>query len=204
MTATSARKTDHPIAEVFTRRWSPRAFDGSPLQEADLFRLFEAARWAPSAFNAQPWRFLYALRGGADWARFLDLLVPANRSWAANSSAIVFILSDRFMRDASGEPIDDCHSHAFDVGAAWGQLALQAVHDGLHTHGIAGLDFERAYAELEVPEGFSIQMAVAIGRTGNAADLLPGDLAEREVPSDRLPISQLAFAGSFPVTPGKA
>lgn len=198
MTKMAIRKTEHPIADVFTRRWSPRAFDGSALTEADLLRLFEAARWAPSAFNAQPWRFLYALRGSADWERFLDLLVPENRLWAANSSAIVFILSDQFMRGEDGQPVGDCYSHAFDAGAAWGQLALQAVHDGLHTHGIAGLDYERAYPELGVPAGYSIQMAIAIGRTGNPADLLPEALVEREVPSDRLPVSKLAFAGNFP------
>lgn len=203
MMDTSIRKSDHEIADVFTRRWSPRAFDGSALEEADLFRLFEAARWAPSAFNVQPWRFLYALRGGPDWERFLDLLVADNRTWASNSSAIIFILSDRFIRDDNGAKVEDFHSHSFDTGAAWGQLALQAVHDGLHTHGIAGLDYDRAYAELAVPDGFRIEMALAVGRTGNAAELLPELLLEREVPSDRLPISQLAFAGSFPGKPVK-
>lgn len=203
MTNPAKRKTEHPIADVFTQRWSPRAFDGSALHEADLLRLFEAARWAPSAFNAQPWRFLYALRGSTDWNRFLDLLVEDNRVWAANASAIVFILSDRFMRDDAGQPVGDCYSHAFDAGAAWGQLALQAVHDGFHTHGIAGLDYDRAYAELGVPADYAIQMAIAIGRTGNPADLLPRALQDREVPSDRLPVMRLAFAGNFPASTPK-
>ena len=198
MTDTSIRKTDHEIAEVFTQRWSPRAFDCSEIAEADLLRLFEAARWAPSAFNVQPWRFLYALRGGPDWERFLDLLVPFNRSWAANSSAIVFILSDQFTRDDGGAPKDEFYSHAFDAGAAWGQFALQAVHDGLHTHGIAGLDYERARDELCIPEGYRIEMAVAVGRSCDPAGVLPDILIEREKPSDRLPVSQIAFAGSFP------
>lgn len=197
MTQISARRADHPIADVFTRRWSPRAFDGSALTQGELMRLFEAARWAPSAFNLQPWRFLYALRGGAEWDLFLDLLVPANREWACNAGAVVFILSDCFMRDAGGHATEPAYSHAFDTGAAWGQLALQAVHDGLHTHGIAGLDYARASAELNIPEGYRIEMAVAVGRTGNPADL-PELLREREVPSDRLPVGQLAFAGRFP------
>jgi len=197
MTTTLSRTAEHPIADVFTRRWSPRAFDGGTLTEADLMRLFEAARWAPSAFNIQPWRFLYALRGSADWQRFLDLLVPANREWACNSSAIIFILSDCFMRDEDGKAVEPAYSHAFDAGAAWGQLALQAVYDGLHTHGIAGLDYEKATAELRVPEGYRIEMALAVGRTHEQGDSLPEVLREREVPSDRMPIADLAFAGSF-------
>lgn len=192
-----ARKAEHPIADVFTRRWSPRAFDSSAITEADVMRLFEAARWAPSAFNLQPWRFLYALRGSADWDRFLNLLVPANRDWACNSSAIIFILSDRYMRDEKGRPLEPAYSHAFDTGAAWAQLALQAVHDGLHSHGIAGLDYERATVELAIPDDYRIEMAVAIGRTADR-ESLPELLREREVMSDRRPIAELAFAGAFP------
>lgn len=198
MTSHSIRATEHPIDEVFTRRWSPRAFDGTALDETALFRLFEAARWAPSAFNVQPWRFLYALRDGPDWERFLDILVPFNRSWAANSGAVIFILSDRYMRDENGAPKEELYSHAFDAGAAWGQLALQAIHDGLHTHGITGLDFEKAYKELCIPEDFRVEMALAVGRTGDPAELLPDYLRDREVPSGRMAISELAFPGSFP------
>ncbi|MEN7538579.1 nitroreductase family protein [Aurantiacibacter flavus] len=198
MTEHTYRNTEYPIADVFTRRWSPRAFDCSQIEEADLMRLFEAARWAPSAFNIQPWRFLFALRDGPDWERFLNLLVPANREWACNCSAIVFILSDCFMRDETGKAVEPAYSHAFDTGAAWGQLALQAVQDGLHTHGIAGLDYEKATAELRVPDGYRIEMAVAVGRTHEQVDGLPEPLREREVPSDRMPIAKLAFAGSFP------
>lgn len=202
MSETAIRIAEHPIHDVFVRRWSPRAFDSAPLEECELFRLFEAARWAPSAFNAQPWRFLYALRGGPDWERFLDLIDPLNRGWAANSSAIVFILSDRFRRDEQGRPLDKNHSHGFDAGAAWAQLALQAVHDGLCTHGIGGFDHERAYAELGVPEGFKIEMAIAIGRMGDPSVVLPEALLAREMPSDRLPVSHIAFAGRYPAATG--
>lgn len=202
MTDPAIRMTEHPIHEVFVRRWSPRAFDSTPLEECELFRLFEAARWAPSAFNAQPWRFLYALRASLDWDSFLDLINPLNRCWAANSSAIVFILSDRFRRDEQGRPLDENHSHGFDAGAAWAQLALQAVHDGLCTHGIGGFDHERAYTELSVPDGFKIEMAIAIGRMGDPSVVLPEALLAREMPSDRLPVSQIAFAGRYPAVTG--
>jgi len=197
MTDTTTRAAAHAIEEVFTSRWSPRAFDGSVVTEDALFRLFEAARWAPSAFNAQPWRFLYALRGGPDWDRFLDLLVPFNRSWADSASALVFVLSDGFTRNADGTPKGPSHSHSFDAGAAWGYLALQATHDGLFAHGMTGVDFDKAATELAVPEGFRIEAAIAIGRRGDPATL-PDGLREREVPSDRKPAAEFAFPGSFP------
>jgi len=197
MTDNAIRKAEYPIEDVFIRRWSPRAFDGSLLEEGDILRLFEAARWAPSAFNAQPWRFLYALRGSADWERFLDLLIPFNRSWAESASGLIFVLSDRYMRNPDGTPKAESHSHSFDAGAAWGYLALQATHDGLHVHGMTGIDFDKAYSALAVPEGFRIEAAVAVGRIGDPATL-PEGLREREGPSGRLPLSQLAFAGSYP------
>lgn len=197
MTDTTTRTADHPIEDVFTSRWSPRAFDGSELTEQALFRLFEAARWAPSAFNAQPWRFLYALRGGPDWDRFLDLLVPFNRSWAESASALIFVLSDKFSRNPDGSVKAESRSHSFDAGAAWGYLALQATHDGLFVHGMTGADFEKAAQELSVPEGFHIEAAIAVGRKGDPA-ILPDGLREREAPSGRKSVAEFAFPGSFP------
>lgn len=196
-TETAIRQADHPIEDVFISRWSPRAFDGSELDESVLLGLFEAARWAPSAFNAQPWRFLYALRGSPDWERFLDLLIPFNRSWAESASALIFVVSDCYMRNEDGTPKSESHSHSFDTGAAWGFLALQATHVGLSTHGMTGVDFERAAAELGVPEGFRIEAAIAVGRKGDPA-ILPEGLRMREVPSGRNRVEQFAFAGSFP------
>ena len=100
----STRQPIYPIDPIFLDHWSPRAFDGSSIREDDLLKLIEAARWAPSAFNAQPWRFLYALRDDAKWPVFLDLLIPFNQSWAASASALIFILSDRKMRNEEGSP----------------------------------------------------------------------------------------------------
>jgi nitroreductase len=197
MADTAVRTTEHSIDDLFTRRWSPRAFDGSTIEESELLRLFEAARWAPSAFNAQPWRFIYALRGGPDWDRFLDLLVPFNRSWAESASALIFVVSDAYGRNPDGTPKAPSHSHSFDAGAAWGSLALQATLDGLHTHGMTGVDFEKAKAELGVPDDFRLEAAIAVGRIGDPSTL-PEGLRDREKPSGRLDLSQLAFAGGFP------
>jgi nitroreductase len=124
----ASRQPDHEVDPLFLERWSPRAFDGSEMPEPDLLTLFEAARWAPSAFNSQPWRFLYARRGDADWERFLGLLIPWNQGWAHSASALVYILSDSlpFTDRKSGEP-QPSSTHSFDAGAAWACLALQAT-----------------------------------------------------------------------------
>lgn len=188
------RQPDFPIDPIFFTRWSPRAFVPAPMPETDLLRAIEAARWAPSAFNVQPWRFVYALRGDSAFERFLDLLVPFNRDWAQHASALVFVVSDTMLR-YEGD-VSPSRSHSLDTGAAWAQFALQATQLGYHTHGIGGLDYERAHEALDVPEGFRVEMAIAIGRRG-AADELPDPLREREAPSPRRPVSELAFRGGF-------
>lgn len=193
-----SRKPDHPIDPLFLERWSPRAFDGSDMPDADLLSLFEAARWAPSAFNSQPWRFLYARRGDGDWERFLDLLVPFNRSWAQSASVLVYILSDTlpFTDKATGEPAGS-RTHSYDAGAAWVCLALQASLMGYQAHGMSGVDFERAREALGVPERYRIEAAAVVGRIGDPATL-PDKLRAREVPSGRKPVEELVFKGGWP------
>jgi nitroreductase len=194
----SDRKADHPVDSLFLNRWSPRAFDESEMPEEDLLTLFEAARWAPSAFNSQPWRFLHARRGEADWERFLDLLVPFNRSWAQSASVLIYFLSDTlpFTDKATGEPAPS-HTHSYDAGAAWACLALQASLMGYQAHGMSGVDFERARAELEVPERYRIEASAVVGRIGDPATL-PEKLRAREVPSGRRPVREFAFRGGWP------
>jgi nitroreductase len=197
-TMMTSRHAEHPVDPLFLERWSPRAFDGAPIPEADLMTMFEAARWAPSAFNSQPARFLYARREGPDWERFLGLLIPWNQSWAHSASVLVFILSDTLpLTDkATGEPAGS-HSHSFDAGAAWACLALQATRLGYHAHGMTGVDFDRARAELGVPDRYRIEAAAVFGRIGDPA-ILPDKLRARETPSDRKPLAELVFAGNFP------
>jgi nitroreductase len=158
--------------------------------------MFEAARWAPSAFNSQPWRFVYAHREDVEWEQFLGLLIPWNREWAKSASVIAFILSDRLMTTKWGGD-EVSHSHSFDAGAAWASLALQATRLGYFAHAMSGVDFDRAYAELAVPERFRIEAAVAIGRAGDPASL-PEKMRARETPSGRKPLSDFVFRGGFP------
>ena len=193
-----SRHSDYPVDPLFLERWSPRAFDGAPIPEEDLLTMFEAARWAPSAFNSQPARFLYARREGPDWDRFLGLLIPWNQSWAQSASVLVFILSDTLPQvdKATGEPAPS-RSHSFDAGAAWACLALQATRLGYHAHGMTGADFERARVELGVPDRYRLEAAAAIGRIGDLA-ILPEKLRAREFPSGRKPLGELVFGGNFP------
>lgn len=199
MTAASnapSRAVTRPVEPLFLDRWSPRAFDASAVPQADLDTMLDGARWAPSAFNYQPWRFLYAHRDDADWARFLDLLLPFNQSWVRNAGVLLFVLSDTLSSSPGSSDAKPSRSHSFDAGAAWALLALQATGLGYHTHAMAGVDFDRARTELAVPERFHIEAAVAIGRMGDKATL-PEALQSREVPSDRKPVESIAFQGNF-------
>lgn len=194
--ADSERAVTRPVDPLFPERWSPRAFDASAMPQDDLDTLFDAARWAPSAFNYQPWRFLYAHRDTADWDRFLGPLIPFNRDWVKNASVLVYVLSDTVSAAPGSDDYKPSHSHSFDAGAAWAILALQATRLGYHTHGMTGVDFDAARAELGVPDRFRIEAAVAIGRQADKS-ILPEPLQAQEKKSGRKPIGDFAFAGNF-------
>ena len=193
------RVAAYPIEPFFLERWSPRAFDRSPIGDDELFALFEAARWAPSSFNHQPWRFVYAHREGADWERFAGLLMPFNAGWARQASVLVFMLSDTLIQLPGSDAPRPSHSHSFDAGAAWAYLALQASMQGLATHGMTGVDFEGARVELAVPDQYRIETAIAIGRRGDKSRL-PEQLQGREAPSPRRPLAELAAPARFGAT----
>jgi len=143
------RQTNYPIQQLMLERWSPRAMSGEPLIEKELDTLFEAARWAPSCFNEQPWRFLYAHRDTDHWPLFFDLLLEANQIWARNAGALITVISKQTFTHNSNPNI----SHSLDTGAAWQNLALQATAMGLVAHGMAGFDYTRAKLELKIPSG---------------------------------------------------
>jgi nitroreductase len=188
----STRKADHPIDDIFLDRWSPRAMSGEEIPEADLMTLFEAARWAPSSNNNQPWRILYARRSGEHWPLFFDLLVDANKVWARNAAALlVFISKTTF--DHNGKP---SVTHSFDTGAAWQNLALQGFMKGYVVHGMQGFDYERARESLNIPDGYRVEAMVAIGRPGDK-ESLPEELRKREVPNDRRKLEQSVCEGPF-------
>jgi nitroreductase len=199
MTEANHRKADYPIDEMFLQRWSPRAFDSQEISEHELFTMLEAARWAASSYNAQPWRFVWARRNTPHWEKFQGLLVEFNQSWAKDASALVFLISKSLMRPQGADTDVPSYTHSLDAGTASGYFALQASRMGWFVHGMAGFDKDRAVSELHVPSGYRIEAAYAVGKLGDKSKL-PPMLQSRETPSSRLTLSELAFEGSFLVT----
>lgn len=190
--ASDKRKAEHPIADILLDRWSPRAMTGEPITQKELLPLFEAARWAPSSYNYQPWRFLYAHRDSEHWQTFFDLLVEFNQSWAHQAAVLVVFIS-RTHFDFNGQPAP---THSFDTGAAWENLALQGRSSGLVVHGMQGFDYERARSALKVPEGFQVEAMCAIGRPADP-ETLSAALQAKETPSDRRKLEQTICEGPF-------
>ncbi len=197
MTTTNAREAAYPIDPMFLQRWSPRAFNEEQITERDLLTIFEAGRWAASSYNSQPWRFVWARRDTPHWQKFLDLLNPFNQSWAKNASALMVLVSNPMMRPP-GAPADvPSYSHSLDAGTASGYIALQASRMGWFAHGMVGFDIDRAATELNVPTGYRVEAAYAIGKLGDKSKL-PEMLQAKEQPSQRTPLSELAFESGFP------
>lgn len=195
MTSANSRISEFPIDAFFLQRWSPRAFTGEPISKETMLTILDAAHWAPSSGNGQPWRFVYALRDTPEWPVLLDILSEGNQRWAKNASALVILISKTYRISSTGER-RHAHTHAFDTGAAWFSLAAQTMKLGLYAHGMEGMSREKAMEVLGVPEGYRVEAAAAIGHLADK-DLLPEDIRKREVPSQRKPLSEVAFEGRF-------
>lgn len=185
------RKPDHPIHPLILNRWSPRAMTGEAISESEIMSLFEAARWAPSSYNNQPWRFLYVKRDTHHWNTLYSLLIDFNKEWCANAALLGLIFSKTTF-EKNGKPST---THAFDTGSAWENLALEGTSRGLVVHGMEGFDY--AKAKLLIPEGHAVHAMFAVGRKA-LKDTLSLDLQKREVPSDRKKVSEFAFEGIVP------
>lgn len=184
------RQAEYKVDPSVIERWSPRSFSEKPVPEEVLLSLFEAAKWAPSAANWQPWRFILA-RTLEDREKFYPFIFEGNRAWCEKAPALAVILSKTTTPE--GKP-NRCHS--FDAGAAWGFLALEAAKKGLITHGMGGFDPEGAREALNIPEDYEVHAVVAIGYQ-DEREKLPEAYQAREVPSERRPLSETVFEGSF-------
>jgi nitroreductase len=164
---------------------------GTPVPRQAVLTLLEAARWAPSGGNGQPWRFVWALRDTPAFAALLDALVPANQAWAHRAGALL-LLAAKVVRD-DGKPAG---SARFDAGAAWLALALQGTLSGLAVHAMGGFDHEKAGAAAGLPPGVEPQVVIAVGNQASPEVLAEKDRA-REQPTDRVPIEAFAFEGRW-------
>jgi len=184
---------DHPIADVLKERWSPRAFDDREPDDDTLRSVFEAARWAASSFNGQPWRFIVARRGTALFDRIVETLIGFNQAWAP-SAPVLAVATARTTFEHNGKP----NAHAWhDIGLAMGNLSAQATQMGLHLHMMAGFKAEPLREALGVPDGFDIVHVTALGYLGSA-DSLPENMAESErAPRTRKPLDEWVFGDTW-------
>jgi|SRR5579862_3283083 len=187
----NSRKPEYPVADFIINRWSARAMSGESISDKDLYSLFEAARWAPSEYNNQPWRFIYAKRGTEHWNKLFNLLVDFNKEWAKNAAVLMVIVSKNTLEN--GEP---SISHSFDTGAAFQNLMLQASKNGLVSHGMGGFDHEQAKKDLKIPDGYTVEAMCAIGKPGQTKNL-PVYMQPQEKPSDRKKVAEFVRVGSF-------
>ncbi len=190
----TTRSAMYPVDKLILHRWSSRAFSGEPISDDQLMTLFEAARWAPSAYNNQPWRFIYAKPGTPAWDTFFNLLVDFNKKWTHNAAALVVVVS----QEKTTEKDHPIPTHSFDTGAAWQNIALQATSMGLVAHGMSGFDYAKAKEVLHIPEGYTVEAMFAVGKPGKVSDL-PEQLQAGELTqSNRNPIEAFAYEGVFP------
>jgi len=178
------------VEHLILRRWSPRVYADKEVPAAELKRLFEAARWAASSSNEQPWRFIVGRRGDETYQKIFNALVEFNQSWA--KSAPVLVLAVAKMTFTAKGTSNRYGLH--DTGAAMANLALQATVDGLHTHSMAGFDNEQMRASFAIPSDYELGAVTAIGYFGDPENL-PDHLRKMEVsPRQRKPLEEFVFS----------
>ena len=183
-----------PPSHLIMNRWSPVAFSGKMVEEEKLLTLFEAARWAPSSMNEQPWRFIYATKDNPEeYNRIYDTIVEGNQVWAKNAPVLmVFVAKSNF--DYKNLP----NSHAwFDTGLAVGNMLVQATELGIYQHQMAGFSPEKARELLQIPDGYEPIVAAALGYLGNSNDFPEALQARDKAPRKRKPLNEIVFRGEW-------
>lgn len=192
MTTFLNRESAYPMLPMLLSRVSYRAFSEERLTEDELMSLFEAAHWAPSSYNSQPWRFIYARRGEPEWDTFFSVLIDWNKSWCNRADTLVLIISRKnFERNEKPSVTSQ-----FDTGAAWMSLAVEAHARNITTHGMSGFDYDEIRKKLQIPESYSVEAMIAIGKPGNKEDL-PEEVRKGEVPSNRKSVQEVVSKGRF-------
>jgi nitroreductase len=189
---------DYPIHEFLAERWSPYAFQDRPISEADLCSLFEAARWAASSYNEQPWSYIVATKENPElFQQLLSCLVDANQFWAKDAPVIALgIVSHKFTRNQ-----EDNRAAIHDLGLATSNLVVEATARGICVHQMIGILPDKARELFEIPEGYEAWTGMAIGYQGDPMTL-PDALKERDLmPRQRKPLDQFVFSGKWGHSP---
>jgi len=181
----SARENPTGVDDLFIQRWSPRAFEKTLIDDAVMQRIMDAARWSPSCFNAQPWRFYTSTESTFD--DFLNLLVEGNQGWAKDNAVIGFVVGEKNF-EHNGKP----NAHfSFDSGAAWMALTLQARMEGYYTHGMGGIKVAEAADYLKVnTDECEVIMGFTIGKLADLSQL-DNEQRKNEIPNSRKPLSEI-------------
>lgn len=186
-------ETAHEVLDLIKLRWSPRAFDSKPIDEATLSTLFEAMRWAPSAMNEQPWRIIYARKGEDAHQKMVETLMPGNQPWAVNAPVLLITLVKK-THSMTGA-VNGAARH--DLGLAIGNLSIQATHEGISLHQMGGVHLDKLREAFDIPEDYDPVTVIALGYLGDP-ETLPEDLKARELAKrTRKPIEEFVFHGHF-------
>ncbi|OPH57647.1 nitroreductase [Paenibacillus ferrarius] len=184
------RKAEYPVHPVFLNRWSSRAFEAKEVTNETLYTILEAARWAPSSSNLQPWRFIVA-KTEEQKQKFQTFIKPNNQLWTVHAPVLVLILSHKLRQDGELNG-----AHAFDAGAAWASIAFQAHLLGLATRAVGGYEKDKAREVLQVPADYELHAVIALGYRG-ARETLSAEFQERELPNGRRSLNESIIEGSF-------
>lgn len=185
--------TKYGMHALLKKRWSPRAFDQRPVEEEKLLRILEAASWAPSSFNEQPWRFIVGIKGRTPYDKMLNALLPGNQVWAKSAPVLLFLLGKKtFSYDGNDNLV-----YRYDTGQAAAYMTFQAQAEGLFVHQMGGINREKIKMSFDIPDEFAVLTGAAVGYMGNP-EILPEDLQDAEkAKRDRKPLSELVFGTSF-------
>jgi nitroreductase len=191
---TKQAPTTVPIHDLIAARWSPRAFSDNPVSSEDLTTIFTAASWAASSNGEEPWRFLVGRKGTDTYAKIFDTLVEFNQNWAKSAPVLILSVGKTVFSAKPGKPDPGPNAYALhDTGAASANLCLQAIALGIHTHGMAGFDHDKARAHFTLPADYTIGAVWALGYLGDPATL-PDYLQKMEAaPRTRKPLAEFVF-----------
>jgi nitroreductase len=186
--------TSYPVHSLIRQRWSPRSFEDRGVERAKLIQILEAARWAPSWRNAQPWRFIVATKDNPEeYRRLFDCLKPGNQRWAGLAPVLMIVVAKReYDHGPPHNPVT-----LYDTGQAVAQLTIEALSEGLYLHQMGGVHLDRIRETYCIPAAYRPVVAVAIGYLGQSTGL-PLDLQQKEeAPRTRLPLCEIAYSGSW-------